>query len=82
MREMLDRVSTVLCEALAIDRKCNGLTELKPYDYLFLASAIFETMREPTDEMVRQVVVANIAGNCNSEVAEDIWRAMIDAALK
>lgn len=53
-----------------------GECDMSPSTARRMASALIEAMREPTPEMIA-------AGYIGEYVAvEDVWRAMVDAALK
>ncbi len=72
MSEMIERVSRTLVEKLG-----PALSGGKPVTVRDVAVAVIETMREPTEVMLR-------AGSDQLDCAREgeCWRAMIDEALK
>jgi len=68
--EMIERVAKAIAEAPL--KQSDTIDQ----DYATMARAALEAMREPT-EAIRQIKTMSI-----SYGAEDIWRTMIDEALK
>ncbi len=75
--EMIGRVARAIKDCGAYTPDWQGADE----DLIIMARAAIAAMREPTEAMVYHVVTANVGGNVNPQVAEEIYRAMIDAAL-
>ena len=84
MSEMIERVARALLFDRAgqdlwdvVSDEGDGYGYLGKNDYIALARAAIEAMREPT-------MVMGVAADCTSPQtpADNIWRAMIDEALK
>jgi hypothetical protein len=58
-----------------------GVNELRQHDYLGMARAAIDAMREPTSEMER-VGNRNCWNHDQDSDAAKAWRAMIDQALE
>ncbi len=79
MSEMVERVAKVLA---------SRNSDAKWTWYLNDARAVIEAMREPTEAMCKAQGTNNlgspdnVSGYLDCWSADDVWRAMIDAALK
>jgi hypothetical protein len=66
--EMVDRVADIIA---------NGIADDLPSEEI--ATKVIRVMREPTEAMVRACTWPNTDWNSS---LEDVWRCMIDGALK
>lgn len=86
--EMVERVARRICSANGhnydrlVARRVSG--ELDQADYDRFARAAIEAMREPTEAMLRPAgwLDNGYAMTVTEGIAEEVWRTMIDAALR
>lgn len=91
MSEMVERVAQALFDRECQRAKLRGrsshhkegtlVVNMPPSyrdDYLSDARAAIEAMREPTEGMADQIIYSQLE---TIQQGEDLWRAMIDAAL-
>jgi hypothetical protein len=78
--EMIERVARAMC-VIAIGGEYDGPT---PRMWRECARAAIEAMREPTKEMLHQGQWPISPGNEEEtiDIADNVWRYMIDEALK
>lgn len=84
MSEMIERVARALCKADGCDPDHESPDQIDAgiklwTRYVRDARAAIEAMREPTEAMSEAV---KPLGLCRTEDAAEIYRAMIDAALR
>jgi len=85
MTEMVERVARAICRNSGEEMEVPGL-ELYVVDHWLAhrddARAAIEAMREPTAWMDEAPMRSGMIDDLGSFTAAEVWRAMIDAALK
>lgn len=76
MSEMIERVKAALMDNIGA-----GLGDGGSVDYDYAARAAIEAMRGPTAAMAAAYYAGDRSGSPHIQSPEELWAAMIDAAL-